>query len=238
MLYVIYGNDTNKVRDKARKIVSALRVKKPDATYIEVEENVSNEELENYAGAQGLFVENFLVLFDGVLKKAENREIFLKYADNLASSSNVFVVLEDSKITAEVLNKFKKIAEKIEEHSVAFKNGEIFDNFLLADALGSRDRKKLWTLFVQASTIGVPGEELIGVLFWQMKAIYQCVSAPNISDSGLKPFVYTKAGRFAKNFSKNEIVEFLNDLAVIYHRAHNGEEEMNVGLERFILNKV
>jgi hypothetical protein len=37
MLFLIYGNDTEKAGDKAREIVSALQKKKPDATLVKVE---------------------------------------------------------------------------------------------------------------------------------------------------------------------------------------------------------
>ena len=46
---------------------------------------------------------------------------------------------------------------------------EKFNNFLLANAFGARDKKGLWIYFRQAMDVGVGMEELIGVLFWKVK---------------------------------------------------------------------
>ncbi len=143
MFYVIYGDNINKVRDRARETTAFLKNKKPEASYIEINDLISSRELEELAGSQGLFFGSVLVLFDGVLKTAEGREIFLNYLEALADSPNVFVILETGKIPVAVLRKLEKRAEKIEEHGLGFvKQDGGSGNFALADALGARDKKK------------------------------------------------------------------------------------------------
>jgi len=238
MLYVIYGNDVNKTRDRARGIVSSLRLKKPEASYIEIENFALENSLETYAGSCGLFAESVLALLDNVLELADGRDNFVKQIDNLAKSQNVFVLLHNGKIPIDILNKLKKVAEKIEEHSVGFKKNSGFSNFDLADALGARDRRKLWILYLQALKNKTAMEEIVGVLFWQLKSIYLSLTALNINDSGLKPFVYSKSKNFAKNFKQDELTDLMFDLVQIYHKAHAGEEEMEISLEKFILSRV
>ncbi len=93
-------------------------------------------------------------------------------------------------------------------------------------------------MYLNAIKKGVAPEEIAGILFWQIKAIYLAVFSTNINSSGLKPFVYTKSLRYGKNFKKSEIEELAFELADIYHKARLGGVKMEIGLEKFILEKI
>jgi hypothetical protein len=70
------------------------------------------------------------------------------------------------------LDAFKKAGQKrleIKSFELPKEKKEKFNNFLLANAFGAKDKLNLWIYFRQAMDKGVGMEELIGVLFWKIK---------------------------------------------------------------------
>jgi hypothetical protein len=63
------------------------------------------------------------------------------------------VFLEDA-LKADLLKVFEKHAEKVQEFKKVEKK-ERFNSFLLADALGQRNKEKLWVLYHQALGEGI-----------------------------------------------------------------------------------
>jgi DNA polymerase III delta subunit len=84
MLYLIYGNDWEKGRAKAREILDTLKKKKPDAVVVSLEEGgVGEAKIEELAGSQGLFERKFIVFSDRVCANLGNAEIIkIKNADD------------------------------------------------------------------------------------------------------------------------------------------------------------
>ena len=64
---------------------------------------------------------------------------------------------------------FKKARAELNVFELPKAKKEKFDNFLVANAFGQRDKLNLWVYFRQAVNKGVGMEELIGVLFWKIK---------------------------------------------------------------------
>ena len=58
----------------------------------------------------------------------------------------------------------------------------------------------------------------------------------NIGNLGLHPFVITKTKRFTKNFEEKELEEHSRTLLHSYHNARGGGDELDVALEKFVLN--
>jgi DNA polymerase III delta subunit len=114
MLYLIYGNDWQKARTKAREVLLALRNKKPDATVVDLsEEGISEAKLEELAGSQGLFERKFIVFADRLSEKVSDAEIILGEIPLIAESDNVFVFLEGS-LKADILKVFKKYSNQVQ----------------------------------------------------------------------------------------------------------------------------
>jgi DNA polymerase III delta subunit len=125
-------------------------------------------------------------------------------------------------------------AEQYEEIARTEKAAERFNTFQLADALLHRDRKALWVLLVRARAAGIAPEEIAGVLFWQLKTLRLAETTKHARDAGVKDFPYNKAKRALPNFKSGEIAALLGELLALYHAGHAGED-MNIGLERFVL---
>lgn len=237
MLYVIYGTDIEKAREKSHALFEALKAKKPDAAAGMMRaEEVTPEKLEELTQTQGLFENKQILFMDRTLETPDVREIMLDKIDAIAESPNIFIFFE-GKMTKEVLKKLEKRAEKITEYEstepIAKKEGSFF---ALADALGSRDKKAFWVLLREAFDADAVPEEIHGILFWQAKALSLAAKTGSAAESGLNPFVYGKAKRYVGNFKKGEIDALLSKLVHMYHRAHRGQGDFAVELEKLALD--
>lgn len=236
MLYFLYGNDIDKARSKALELVLIMQTKKPDAELFRLDkDNWSQAKLEELSRAQGLFERKFIVLATRLLEGKDTRSEITEKFDLLKSSDNIFIFLEEGldKATLALVEKF---AEKIQlfEKTIA-KKPDLSNLFSLADALGERNKKQLWVLYEKAIRKDSSPEELSGILFWQLKSLIIASTTENAGDAGLSPFVFSKAKKYAKNFSVEDLERLSSDLLKIYHRAHRGEIDFETSLERFIL---
>ncbi len=238
MLYLIHGTDIETARAKARALFEALRQKKPDASAGTLSaEQVTFERLDELTQTQGLFENRQIIFMDRTLENKDMRDVVLERIDALAESPNIFIFSE-GKLTKEVLKKFEKRAEKVQEYEAkeASKAKQDGGFFALADALGSRDKKSLWVLFRDAMDKGAAPEEIHGILFWQAKSLALAERTRDAAEAGLNPFVYGKAKRHSSNFREGEVDSLVSRLVHLYHRAHRGQEDFEVSLEKLILD--
>jgi len=234
MIYLIYGTDEQRARDKARALTDALQKRKPDALFFRVtDENEKNTSLDELIGSQGLFERKYIVLLDHVLG-TQFGEAILKGLKDIATVEHVFVILE-GKLTKKDLSKIEKHAEKVQEYSKSEGAKEEFNRFALTDALGARNRERLWSIYQQARAHGAVAEELHGLLFWQVKAMLLAGSAQSAEEAGLKPFPYKKAKEALRNYSEVELKNLAQQLVALPHESRRGALDFNIGLEQLIL---
>lgn len=235
MLYLIYGNDWQRARAKAREILDTLKKKRPEATVVSLEENgMSEAKIEELSGSQGLFERKFIVFSDRVCADAGNAEIVKSKLPMISASENVFVFLEDV-LKADLLKVFEKHATKVQEFKKLEKK-ERFNSFLLAEALVERNKEKLWVLYQRALAEGLVAEELHGTLFWQIKAMRSAELAKTPAEAGLKPYSWTKAKSALQNWKPEELKIVSGKLVSIYHDARRGDLGLELALEKFILD--
>src|SRR5210317_2013478 len=95
MLYLLYGTDTFKSRQKLTGLINTLLSKKKDATLIRINnENFSPKEIINLAKAQGLFESKSIIVFDSIFENTTDKEILLDNIKDLQESENIFILLE------------------------------------------------------------------------------------------------------------------------------------------------
>ena len=225
MLYVYHGQDINKSLEKARTLANSLRAKRPDATYIEVEKDSwSPSIVEENIGGQGLFSSKYIIFLNRVTESADAKESLPDLIQVMHESTNIFILLE-GKLNAELKKAVEKYAEKVVETGEGIKaeknngikgNATEFNIFALADAIGSRNVLKSWTLYRQAVDSGLEAENVIGVLFWKVKSM---ITATNTS-----------------NYSNDELHALLTDLITIYHDGHRGILNAELALEKRMLS--
>lgn len=218
MIYFYHGTDIDKSKIKARELLNSLREKRPDATFLKLDiENFNQNLLQEYIGGQGLFVNKNIILSDRLCEKKGIREQFLKFIEEIAESENIFIILE-GKIDKTVATKIEKRAEKTVNFNLSesYTKKEELNIFEIANALGRRDKKKLWILYRELIEKGKVPEEIHGVLFWKIKTML------------------LSGGQ--DNWKTDELLKFLDDLIVVYHESRRGVHDLETGLEALLLS--
>jgi hypothetical protein len=251
MIFLFYGTDKIKAREMAHKATEAGKKKHEGAEFFKLSpENFSENKLDELITSQGLFYSGSIVFADSLLEVEEIGEIILSKIKEIALSPNFFVFLEE-KLNKKELEKFEKYAQKIEgfkkvekklnkKEELALK-GEKIDFFEFANTLGEKNKRELWTLYQDALAEEVPSEEVHGIFFWQVKAMLSALKSKDATEAGLNPYVYTKAKAYARNYGKTteeseiKLKRMSANLFDMYHKAHRGEIDFPVALEKFIL---
>ncbi len=236
MLYFFYDNKTGKSLTKARKLFNDLKQKKPDATFVELDEHsVSVNELFELIESQGLFETKIVCLLKNISLNKEIEKEMKRLVTGVADASSVFIWLETSlnKAPLELLES-KATKSFLEKEGVKEKKVEV-NVFKLAEYFGARDKKNLWKFFVELKKENIPAEEIHGILWWQLKSILLTLGAKTAEEAGLKSFVFSKAKGFARNFKEEELQHLADMFVVIYHEAHRGNSNLYDELEKIIL---
>ena len=240
MLYIFHGTNSAAVVTKATSLVNSLRAKKTDASYVRIEAgNWTPSVIEEHLGGQGLFSNKYIIFLDRITENADAKEILVGFIAAMHESPNIFIVLE-GKLNVELKKAFEENAEKMVEveksKSLKVEKSEEFNIFSLADAVGSRDSFKSWSLYRQAIDNGIEPENIVGTLFWQLKSMALAVNAKSAGEAGVSPFVFSKARRAAGNYSAQELAMLTEDLITIYHDGHRGKVDMELGIEKALLS--
>ncbi|MDO8575453.1 MAG: hypothetical protein Q7R78_02005 [bacterium] len=237
MIYLIYGNDIVSARRKASSLVASLIAKKPDASFFSFDEKeISADIIKEYVGGQGLFENKYIVLFDGILEKKENKDILLEYLDDISKSDNIFIIRE-GKIDDELLAVLEKKVNKAQKYDKGEEIKEFFNVFNLADLLAEGRIDALWAEYTKALALEIPVESIHGTLFWQMKNIILASVCKTSNEAGLKEFPFSKALRGAKIWGEKRARKTAKGLVTIYHEARGeGGSGLEILLEEFILN--
>ena len=237
MLYILYGTDMRKAREKLNSLVGTLLARKKDAALIRVPlELFDPNQLTEYIGIQGLFVERSIIVFDSLFLDPANKDHIVKHAEELKQSDNVFIILEGN-IDAKTLATLSKYAEKVQEFAAPPMKGHkpAFNIFLLSDALGERNKKKLWIMYQVGRTHNISDEEMHGILFWGVKNMLLSRGAKSPNAAGLSPFVFRKASSYSKNYTEPELSLLSRKLMELYHEARRGAGPFDLLFEQFIL---
>ena len=238
MLYILHGGDFKKRGGKLNELIAFSLGKKPNTAFLKVgADNFGSYDLDELSLGQGLFEQKCVVVLDGLFGDAEAREVLLKKLPELADSKNVFVVNERTLGKGD-LSALKTHAEKTQDFLEEEKFVKTdFNIFSLADAVGGRDKKRAWTLYLRALSRGFEPEEIHGTIFWQVKNMLLVKGArnPTAETTGLKPFVLSKAKLSCENYSKEELRKFSSHLVSLYHDSHRGLGDFSVGLEKLLL---
>ncbi len=232
MITVITGSNGAALRLEAEKEIRVLR--KKDVEVLSLSDvSATVDTVSPYLGEGDLFGKRYAVILDRTFSGSGFKDFFFANLKQFAHSSNTFVVLEE-KILADDSAAIEKCGGKLvvlKSAKAPFRTqGNIF---ALADALGERDKKKLWVLFEQAVRRGETPEAIAGTLFWQLKSMLLVVRGDG---SSLSPFVASKAGRFVKNYSKEEIEHVAYALVREYHEARRSGLGLRERMEKLILS--
>ncbi len=243
MIYLFYGNDEIRSRDKTGAIINSLLAKSPEASLFRLtNENFKASSLDELTKGQGLFHQKFIVACDNLLSgDKENKEILEAVRgalQEIAKSENVFIFLENN-IEEKVLEKIEKLAvktQKFEKRVGELAGHSAFNVFSLTDAVSARNKNRAWVLYQEALMAGLSAEEILWKLIWAVDNLLLVKNTKDSSKLKLKPFPLTKAKNATKNFSNEELKKLSASLVDLYHNNFLGTEEFDLGLEKIILS--
>ncbi|MFM7088072.1 MAG: hypothetical protein ACKOW9_00865 [Candidatus Paceibacterota bacterium] len=212
MIYLFAGDDPE------RKIKNYEKFLKDVSARMQVfhvaRNNMDPLEIESFYSGSGLFFNECAVVFSGVLEREDKRSFVLQSLEAMALSPNTFVFIE-GKLLKSVLDEFRKARAEVNYFELPKEKHEKFNNFLLANALGERDKKNLWIYYRQAVDRGVGLEELVGVMFWKVK------------DMNTK--------RFFGKWKGDELRQVGEKLSYLLPEARRKGKDAETAFERFIL---
>ncbi len=237
MIYVIYGPDRPNLLTEAKSLIEAQRKKYPDLTVYNFScPDYSSAELEEKLIGQMLFASKFAVVLDGFLAPLES--VIEKTFSTLSESPNLYLFTSD-KVDAKLLKQLAGLRATVKKLSPAkdeiLEKKNNFNPFALADALGERDRKRAWTLFVEALSRGFAPEEMFWKLVWKVKTMLLVQVTPDPNTLNLKPFVISQSKRHGQNFTLAELKKLSSRLVHLWHDSRLGLIDFELNLERLIL---
>jgi len=249
MIYFLHGDDIKKSRGKLKFLLDSLFSKKPNAGFFKLDiDNFSEAKLDEFIRSQGLFEQKYIVQLDFLFEDKEISKLLIAKLEVLQKSENIFICIE-KKISKTILKKIEKYSVKIQEFSIKNNKGMVFGTengdlayrqagfniFDLATCFGNRNKKDLWVLYQKTKAKNIPPEEVSGIIFWQLKVMFQVLDAQNANQANLKPFVFNKAKGYLKKYSRRELGKISSNLVSIYHDSRREGLEFDLALEKFIL---
>src|SRR3989338_5731520 len=166
MLYIFSGDDAKNKHIAYEKFIDSIP--KTTEKFLINRNNFDREQIMSLYSGAGLFFSKCAVILEGIFEREETTDFILEKLELMVQSGNDFIFLE-SKLNKPILDAFKKARAELNIFELPKEKKEKFNNFLLANAFGARDKKGLWIYFRQALDLGVGMEELVGVLFWKIK---------------------------------------------------------------------
>ncbi|OGG89361.1 hypothetical protein A2592_02815 [Candidatus Kaiserbacteria bacterium RIFOXYD1_FULL_42_15] len=232
MLQLYFGNDSIKVRAAANTAaITATESGSTNLTRIESDAFAPGMLLD-MVGSVSLFGDQEVYLIDTPSEVPEMYDEVIGSLLEMASSANIFIVIEQGLLAPEK-KKWQKHATVFEEFTrVADKR---FNVFSMAEALSKRDKKALWILLCEAKQAGLVAEEIIGTLWWQLKALRLAAVSASAVEADMKEYPYQKAKQALRNFKAGELDKLSSGLLKVYHDGHGGVRDIDLGLEEWIL---
>lgn len=197
-------------------------------------EEVNTGELLEIISNQGLFRSKKLFVLHGFLGVSDVSSWFFKNIEIMFQSGHCFVLYED-KVLSPVLKKLTDAKIPVEKETTkTIQKTYSNEVFAITDALLRRDRKIAWVAYQRALKANKSAEEIIGLLWWQIKSLWLVSSMG--PKSGLKPFVYNKNKKALEKYSKREIRKLAKDIVDIYHESRLGKYTLEHGCEKLLLS--
>jgi len=234
MIYFFYGND---ISSRKKALLEVLKNFSDEPFKIDGS-HFDQGALEDLIGSSGLFAKKLPIILENVFSVSDEESYLVGRMQDMADSENAFIFIED-KLDAETVKKVKKFAKEVQNFKLEAKNiGPKFNIFALADSLGKKDKKSLWLGITRAFEERISPEEIVGILFWQVKSMILANSVKNekeAEEAGLKPFVYQKAKGFSKNYKEEKLKELAGKLAFLLPETRRKSADSAMALERLVL---
>lgn len=232
MFHLFTGSDRTATKDALTRFIEEYLPREAVLTTIDGNEYESGR-LSDALGANSLFggVQWFVIDTPSANDGLKNE--VSESLGELAESENVFLILEGQMLAPE-RKKYEKRAERVTV--VEAKKQARFDMFTVTEALASRDRRRLWILVQEARLEGARDEEIIGLLWWQLKTLRLAALAQRPEEVGMKSYPFEKAKRALMQFPNEQVIERSQSLLELIHQARAGQRDIDIAFEEWILS--
>lgn len=129
-------------------------------------ESISQDELRSLASTADMFGGTNTYVLAGALN-SERSEEFIDMLDVFAESPHTFV-FEEEKLLKKETDALTKAGVKVEVQKAEKKEFK-FDQYGVAAALGTKDKKKLWLGLMQSFRAGEKAEAVAGLMAWKAR---------------------------------------------------------------------
>jgi DNA polymerase III delta subunit len=240
MLSFFYGTDRTTRLEAVTEYIKTLQ--NPHVERLN-EDTFSERVINTSLDRTSLFGDTQVVILEDCA--TNNQDIFeyiKKNTDAIISSQTVVIATQDS-----LLKKDQKYLShpdiSIQHTGDEKKEGNRSKTlFALTDALAEKSKKDVWVLYLKECEQGTRVEEIFGVLFWILKILRlrheKDIGEAEISKLGIHPFVWQKAGRGAKNFTKEKLDNMIVSLTTLFHDARKKGIDLEILLEEWILREI
>jgi DNA polymerase III delta subunit len=232
MYKLYFGTDRQSVRDAAKNFMEATMSPDGTITTLDADGYIAGQ-IADALGASSLFGGEEWFVIDTPAANADLMEEVKSSLKEISESQNTFVIMEGA-LLAPTKKSYAKYAASSEEFTAD--KAERFNTFAMADALASKDRRQLWVLLQAAKANGQAAEEIIGILWWQLKALRLANVTNSAGEAGMKDFPYNKAKRSLAKFTSNDVTKLSQSLLELYHDGHAGVRDIDLALEQWVLS--
>lgn len=222
MLYTFYGTDIKKVLSASQKLIEALKQKRSFAqVFYFYPENFDKEILDTQQSVQGLFFDKHIFVFKNFINsKKDIRDYVLKNLEKWKDSGHLYIILEN-----DIDDKYLDMLKGIKDINIKEFNNKNGSNVITTDI----DKKKF---DLAASIMNFKSKKNKTIddkarILDQIHNIRQYIEAP-------EEFFGILWWRYKKYSSSD--MQNMKKLLDIYHNGHSGEEDMWIGLERWIIS--
>ena len=231
MLNIYFGSDRQNVRDAATAYIKKNLPGDGTLTTLDTQ-SFAPGQIADALGASSLFGGAEWFVLDTPSGNPDFEEETKASLKEMSESLNTFIVLEGA-LLAPAKKAYAKHTASSEEF--AAEKSERFNTFGMAEALAQKDKRKLWVLLQEARLSGLREEEIIGMLWWQLKSLRLAALTNSAVEAGMKDFPYNKSKRALSTFAPGEVVALSHSLIELYHTGHSGLQEMDSALEQWVL---
>lgn len=245
MLNVILGTDREKINSFIKKSVGETQAQKIDIFSWDTDLVRSNIESSSLFGgeSEGLILE-------GIGENGDLWNALLGLVGGMTESAKSFFVVE-SDLSDEAVEILKEKGAKISdfrekkqekwkpkygnETRLNSKVGQKYNPFALADAVGKKSAKEAWIEYERARLAGALPEELHGQVWGKVRDMIASEVA-TATELGIHPFVHKKAKADLRNWPRDILNKFTDNLLNIYHESRLGGDELDLAMEKLLLS--
>lgn len=222
MLYIYYGTDIKKILNQSQKMIEALKQKREFAqVFYFYADSFDKDLFDNIEYSQGLFFDKHIfVLKNFIEAKKDIRDCVLKNIRKFIDSTHLYILLEN-----EIEDKYLKEIQLLKDINI--KEFNLKSNIKTSITKEQIDKQKF---DLAASIMNLKSKkiksnvDIVKVLI-QIDDIKKYFDVP-------EEFFGILWWRYKKFASKDK--DNMKNLLNIYHNAHGGEEDMWIGLERWV----